>query len=80
MKVFKVEIVISGINDNPEVRAERIVSDDWQEVHELLSKICRDTGMVIKRMSIAETGDVPFDHKTVQQAEYCMTFTQPTKP
>lgn len=70
MKVFKVEIVISGINDKPEVRAERIISGDWQEVHELLASICRDTGSVIKRMSITETGDIPFEHKTVQQSEY----------
>lgn len=69
MKVYRVGIVISGNNDNPETRSERIISNNWQESLELLARVCRDTSCAIRSMVITETRDDPFDHK-VQVKEF----------
>jgi len=65
MNVYKVEAVISGLNDNPETRVERIIADGWQEVHELMARICRDSSWVMREMKIVEvSGETPFSYKT----------------
>jgi len=69
MKVYKIEATISGINDKPETRVERIIAGNWQETHEMLSRICRDTGCVIKSMTVTETSDQPFDYKTIKSCD-----------
>ena len=69
MRIYKIEIVISGNNDKPETRVERIISGGWQETHELLARICRDTGCVIRSMLITETNDQPFDYKTIKASD-----------
>ncbi len=66
MRIYKIEIVISGNNDKPETRVERVIADGWQETHELLARICRDTGCVVRSMLITETSDQPFDYKTIK--------------
>lgn len=69
MRIYKVEIVISGNNDAPETRVERIVAGSWNEVHELLARICRDTGCVIRSMHITETQEQPFDYRTIKPSD-----------
>jgi hypothetical protein len=66
MKIYKVEAVILGNNDKPEARVERIIAGGWQEAHELMARICRDTGCVITEMHIIETDEGPFDFRTVK--------------
>ena len=65
MRIYKVEVVISGTSDRPETRVERLIADGWQEVHELMARICRDTGCVIREMKITETNETPFDYRTI---------------
>lgn len=69
MKIYRVELVISGINGAPEMRIERLICADWQEVCGLMASICRDTGCVIRSMLITETADRPFDYKTVKSSD-----------
>lgn len=64
MKIFEIEIVSIGDDDKLEICVERIIAGTWQEVHEMLARICRDTGRVISSMKIIQTGDAPFDNKT----------------
>ena len=68
MKIYRVEAVISGTNDKPETRTERIIAGGWQEVHEIMARICRDTGCVIHEMRITETVVEPFDYTTVESS------------
>jgi len=68
MRIYKVEAVILGNNDKPEIHEERIIADSWQEVHELMARIARDTGCVITEIKIVETRDRPFDYKTLKAA------------
>ena len=68
MRIYKIEAVISGNNDKPETRVERLIAGGWQEVHELMARICRDTGCVILEMHITETNEAPFDCRTVKAA------------
>lgn len=69
MRIYKIEIVISGNNDKPETRQERVLAPDWQEVCQLMAAVCRDTGCVIKSMTITETTDHPFDYRTIKQLD-----------
>jgi hypothetical protein len=66
MKIYKVEAVIRGNNDKPETRVERLIAGGWQEVHDLMAGICRDTGCVIQEMHIIETDEGPFDYLRVK--------------
>lgn len=69
MKIYKVQIEISGINDKPESREERIIAGGWQEVCELMARVCRDTGCVIRSMQIVHTDGYPFDYKTIKELD-----------
>jgi hypothetical protein len=69
MCVYKVQITISGLGNKPEKREERIVAPGWQKICELMAEICRDTGCVIKDMTIQETHSHPFDHRTVRESD-----------
>jgi hypothetical protein len=64
MKVYIVTIIISGINDKPETYCERIIAGDWTELHELLARVSRHTGNVIRNMHITETRHQPFGFET----------------
>ena len=66
MRIYQVEAVISGNNDKPEIHQERIIADGWQEVFELLARISRDTGCVIREVNVKETHDQPLDYKTIK--------------
>jgi hypothetical protein len=66
MRIYQVLATISGTNDKPEVHQERIIADNWQETMEMLARICRDTGCVIREMRITETNDQPLDYKTIR--------------
>ncbi len=68
MRIYKVEAVILGTNDKTEIHEERIIADSWQEVHELMARIARDTGCVFTEIKIVETRDRPFDYKTLKAA------------
>jgi hypothetical protein len=61
MHVYRVEITISGNNDQPEARMERIIASNWQNVCEILAGVCRDPGPVIRTMTIIETSSYPFE-------------------
>jgi hypothetical protein len=66
MRIYKVEATTLGINDKPEIHCERIIADGWQEVHELMARISRDTGCVIVEIKINETNEAPLDFRTVK--------------
>lgn len=68
MKVYKVEVTISGMNGTPEPRVERIISGCWAEVHELMARICRDTGCVILETHITQTDGEPLEYRAVKSA------------
>jgi len=68
IRIYKVEASISGNNEQPEVHEQQIIADGWQEVHELMARICRDTGSIIREIRIIETNDQPFSYKTVKNS------------
>ena len=61
MRVYNVELTVSGMNDVPEVAKERIVCRNWQDLCELMAGVCRDTGLVIREMRISQTQSEPFE-------------------
>jgi hypothetical protein len=61
MRIYKIEAIVSGNNDKPETRVERLIAGGWQDVHELLARICSGIGCAIKEMRIIETNDNPFE-------------------
>ena len=69
MRVYRVQIIISDNNDKPEKREERIIASGWQSVCEIMAAICRDTGCVIKDMTILETNNRPFDYRSVRESD-----------
>lgn len=66
MRVFEISITISGTNDKPEKRSERVLAADWQDACTIMAAISRDTGCVILEMSIIVSKSSPFDYKTVK--------------
>ena len=66
MRIYKVEATTLGNNEKPEIHCERIIADSWQEVHELMARISRDTGYVIVEIKIRETNEAPLDFRTVK--------------
>ena len=69
MKIYEITIIISGNNDKPETRVERIIAGGWEELHQLLARICRESFCVIRSMQIVETTDRPFDYRTIKPSD-----------
>lgn len=65
MRIYRIELTVSGNNDNPETREERIVAADWKNVLEIMAEICRDTGLVVLAIKSEVTKDRPFDYKSI---------------
>jgi hypothetical protein len=66
MRVFDVQIIISGNNEKPEHRVERILAADWQDACQIMAAVSRDTGCVIMEMHISISKSAPFDYRTVK--------------
>jgi hypothetical protein len=64
MKIYKVDLIISGNNQEPEARWERIVAKDWEDGLEILTNICREFDWIILEMRIVQTKDRPFAYRS----------------
>ena len=68
MQVFQVKLTVAGTNNVPEVRTERVIASDWQDVCRIMAEVCNGTMHVIRSMEIRESDSSPFDYKTAGPA------------
>jgi hypothetical protein len=57
MNIYVARMTISGINNAPEVRTDRIIAEDWASAFEVVKSAIETTGWIVQRVDMYHAKD-----------------------